>query len=61
MELKDVPVMGDLIYSEDSSICRASEHMGVNTKLGTVFKVIVERFRTQYEAAIRNAIQSEGK
>lgn len=35
--------------------------MGVNSKVGKVFKVVVERFRTLYEGASRNGIQSQGK
>ena len=54
-------VIGDMVYSEDSSICKAAEHMGVNSKVGKVFKVMVERFRTLYEGSMRNSIQSENK
>jgi heme/copper-type cytochrome/quinol oxidase subunit 2 len=48
------------VYSEDSSICKSSEHSGVNLK-GMRFKVIVERFRNMYESSIKNTIQSEYK
>ena len=55
-ENKDVKVLGDMVYAEDSSLCKSSEHMGVNSKVGKVFKVVVERFRTLYEGASRNSI-----
>lgn len=54
-------MLGDMVYAEDSSLCKSSEHMGVNSKVGKVFKVVVERFRTLYEGGSRNGIQSEGK
>lgn len=38
---KDFKVIGDMVYSEDSSICKSSEHMGVNSKVGKSFKVMV--------------------
>ena len=53
---KEVKVIGDMVYSEDSSLCKAAEHMGVNSKVGKVFKVMVQRFRTLYDAGMRNAI-----
>jgi hypothetical protein len=37
---QDIKVYGTRTYSEDSSLCKASEHMGVNLK-DKKFKVII--------------------
>lgn len=54
-EDKEAKVFGSKVYSEDSSLCKASEHMGVNQK-GKRFKVLVERFRNMYENSASNGI-----
>jgi len=58
--VKDVKVYGNQVYSEDSSLCKASEHLGVNVP-NKKFKVIIERFRNLYEGGASNGIITESK
>lgn len=60
-EKKEFKVYGSLMYSEESSICKASSHMGVNIKKEIEFKVLVDKFQSSYDSEIKNNIQSEGK
>ena len=60
-EKKEFKVYGSLMYSEESSICKASAHMGINIKKDIEFKVLVDKFQSSYESAVKNNIQSEGK
>lgn len=43
-EKKEFKVYGSLMYSEESSICKASAHMGINIKKDIEFKVLVDKF-----------------
>lgn len=56
----EAKVFGSRVYSEDSSICKSSQHMGVNM-VNKQFKVIVERFRNMYESSSQNGITSNDK
>ena len=55
--LQPEPIYGTLIYTEDSAICKAGEHMGVN-KPGIPFTVMVQQIKSSYEGANKAGIQS---
>ena len=59
--LSNVPIYGDGIYSEDSSICKAAFHAGVLQKAGDKVKLTVVRGESFYKSGQRNGIKSAGK
>ena len=52
-----VNIYGNMVYSEDSSLCKAAAHMGVLTSTSfnkpSKFVVVIERGRNLYEPATK--------
>ena len=56
-----VNIYGDMIYSEDSSICKAATHSGSLQKPGAIVKLSVLRGESLYKAGVRNGVKSNSK
>ena len=56
-----VNIYGSLIYSEDSSLCKAAYHMGVISAGGGVFSVLIGPSQLHYNPETRNGITSDMK
>ena len=56
-----VNIYGSLIYSEDSSLCKAAYHMGVISASGGLFSVLIGPRQTNYKPETRNGITSDMK
>eukprot|EP01053_Blabericola_migrator_P005697 Blabericola_migrator_1__5696@NODE_288_length_10293_cov_65_527675_g237_i0_p1_GENE_NODE_288_length_10293_cov_65_527675_g237_i0NODE_288_length_10293_cov_65_527675_g237_i0_p1_ORF_typecomplete_len1450_score326_59LCCL/PF03815_19/5_1e08LCCL/PF03815_19/1_6e20LCCL/PF03815_19/0_0052LCCL/PF03815_19/2e02SRCR/PF00530_18/1_5e12SRCR/PF00530_18/1_4e18Laminin_G_3/PF13385_6/4_5e06SRCR_2/PF15494_6/44SRCR_2/PF15494_6/0_0019Pentaxin/PF00354_17/0_0053_NODE_288_length_10293_cov_65_527675_g237_i031187467 len=51
-------IVGDVIYSPDSPICKAAVHVGVSNDEGASFIAILTHGQTSYSGSLRNSIQS---
>lgn len=50
-------IYGNMVYSEDSSICKSATHMGVlSSTVPTPFEILIEKGLNQYESGFRNGI-----
>jgi len=56
-----VNIYGSLIYSEDSSLCKAAYHMGVISASGGLFSVLIGPRQMNYKPETRNGITSDMK
>lgn len=58
---QSVNIYGSLVYSEDSSICKAAYHMGVIPANGASFSVLISPGQHNYKPVTRNGITSDLK
>ena len=59
--LSSVPIYGEEIYSDDSSICKAAFHSGALLSANQDVKMIVVRGEPYYPASVRGGVKSQGK
>lgn len=58
---QNVNIYGSMIYSEDSSICKAAYHMGVIPASGGLFAVLIGPSQPHYAPETKNGITSDMK
>ena len=56
-----VQVYGDLMYSEDSGICRSAFHSGALSDKGGQFLMKIESGLNEYKGSFRSGVQSKSK
>lgn len=54
-------IYGDLIYSDDSSACKAASHAGALDIKGGEVKIMIVNAEQLYKSGLRNGIKSESK
>ena len=59
--LSSVPIYGEEIYSDDSSICKAAFHSGALLSANEKVKMVVVRGEPYYPASVRGGVKSQGR